>query len=146
MKVDISQTSGHMQIDPGDIDLLGLHQKGKLYLDLSLPLAFRLGVFFFIKVTYAVRIIMNKNGHNALLNYIDDLIYCGLPSTISRSYQFLLDLLQELGLYISNMKLCPPRSYAWVYYSTPLIELCQFLIVSYRKFAKYVIVVRIREW
>ena len=51
---------------------------------------------------------MSKNGHNALLNYIDDLIYCGLPSTIDSSYQFLLDLLQDLGLDISIKKLCPP--------------------------------------
>ena len=53
---------------------------------------------------------MNKNGQYALLNYIDDLIYCGLPSTISTSYQFLLDLLQELGLDISHKKLCPPST------------------------------------
>ena len=53
---------------------------------------------------------MNKNGHNALLNYIDDLIYCGLPSIISTSYQFLLDLLQDLGLDINHKKLCPPRT------------------------------------
>ena len=53
---------------------------------------------------------MNKNGHNALSNYIDDLIYCGLPSTIDQSYQFLLDLLQELRLDISVKKLCPPST------------------------------------
>ena len=53
---------------------------------------------------------MNKNGHNALLNYIDDLIYCRLPSTISTSYQFLLGLLQDLGLDISHKKLCPPST------------------------------------
>ena len=34
--------------------------------------------------------------------------YCGLPSNIGHSYQFLLDLLQDLGLDISVTKLCPP--------------------------------------
>ena len=34
-------------------------------------------------------------------NYIDDLIYCGLPSKIDSAYQFLIELLQELGLDIS---------------------------------------------
>ena len=53
---------------------------------------------------------MNKNGHNALINYIDDLIYCGLPSNIGYSYQFLLNLLQELRLDISAKKLCPPST------------------------------------
>ena len=53
---------------------------------------------------------MKKNGHNALLNYNDDLIYCGLPSNIGHSYNFLLDLLQDLGLAISVKKLCPPST------------------------------------
>ena len=109
-KVDISRAFRHIRIDPGDIDLLGLQHRDKLYLDLSLPFGYRLGAFFFSKISDAVRYIMNKNGHNALVNYIDDLIYCGLPSNIGSSYQFLLDLLQELGLDISAKKLCPPST------------------------------------
>ena len=42
------------------------------------------------------------------MNYIDGLIYCGLPSTVDQSYHFLLNLLQDLGLNISHKKLCPP--------------------------------------
>ena len=64
----------HIRTDPGDIDLLGLQHKGKLYLDLSLPFRFRLGAFLFIKISDSVRFIVNKNGYNALLNYINDLI------------------------------------------------------------------------
>ena len=51
---------------------------------------------------------MNINGHNALMNYIDDLIYWALPSKIHKAYQFLLILLAELGLNISQKKLHPP--------------------------------------
>ena len=51
---------------------------------------------------------MAKHGLTALMNYIDDLIYCGLPSTIDASHHFLLNLLQDLGLDISHKKLCPP--------------------------------------
>ena len=109
-KVDISRAFRHIRIDPGDIDLLGLQHRDKLYLDLSFPFGYRLGAFFFSKISDAVRYIMNKNGHNALMNYIDDLIYCGLPSNIGHSYQFLLDLLQDLGLDISTKKLCPPAT------------------------------------
>ena len=108
-KVNISRAFRHIRIDPGDIDLLGLH-RDKLYLDLSLPFGYRLGAFFFSKISDAVRFIMNKNGHNALINYIDDLIYRGLPSNIGYSYNFLLDLLQDLGLDISVKKLCPPST------------------------------------
>ena len=108
--MDISRAFRHIRINPGDIDLLGLQHRGKLYLDLSLPFGFRFGAYFFSKISDSVRFIMNKNGHNVISNYIDDLIYCGLPSTISTSYQFLLDLLQDLGLDISHKKLCPPST------------------------------------
>ena len=50
---------------------------------------------------------MAENGHNALLNYIDDLIYSDLPSSIHSSYQYLLNLLQDLGLNISRKTVCP---------------------------------------
>ena len=107
-KVDISRAFRQLKVDPGDIDLLGLQHRDQLYLDLSLPFAYRLGSFFFSKISDSIRFIMAKNGHNALLNYIDDLIYCGLPSNINQSYEFLLNLLQDLGLDISYKKLCPP--------------------------------------
>ena len=65
-----------------------------------------------MKISDAVHYIMNNNGHNSMLNYIDDLIYTALPSTIHNSYQFLLNLLQQLGLDISNKKLHPPSTQA----------------------------------
>ena len=111
-KVDISRAFHHIQIVLGDIDLLGLQHQGKYFIDLSLPFGYKLGSFFFMKVSDAVRYIMKNNGHNSLLNYIDDLIYTALPSTINNSYQFLLDLLQQLGLDISTKKLHPPSTQA----------------------------------
>ena len=108
-KVDISRAFRHLRIDPGDIDLLGiLHQD--LLLDGSLPFGFRLGSGFFERCSDAIRFIMKQHNHNALLNYIDDLIYIGLPSTIHDSYQFLLSLLQDLGLEVSDSKLVPPST------------------------------------
>ena len=111
-KVDISRAFRHIRIDPGDIDLLGLQHQGKYFIDLSLPFGFKLGSFFFMKISDAVRYSMNKNGHNSLLNYIDDLIYTALPSKIYHSYHFLLDLLQQLGLDVSTKKLHPPSTQA----------------------------------
>ena len=111
-KVDISRAFRHIRIDPGDIDLLGLQHQGKYFIDLSLPFGYKLGSFFFMKISDAVHYIMNNNGHNSLLNYIDDLIYTALPSTIHNSYQFLLDLLQQLGLDVSTKKLHPPSTQA----------------------------------
>ena len=53
---------------------------------------------------------MKKFGYPNLLNYIDDLIYIGLPSDIHTFYQFLLQLLQDLGLEISTNKLVAPST------------------------------------
>ena len=53
---------------------------------------------------------MNKNGFPGLHNYIDDLINCGLLVNIHKPYQFLMSLLQDLGLAISEKKLCPPST------------------------------------
>ena len=47
---------------------------------------------------------MKIHGYDNLMNYIDDLIYIGLPSKIHHSYQF-LSLLQDLGLQVSQSKL-----------------------------------------
>ena len=99
-KVDISRAFRHIRIDPGDIDLLGLHHEGSYYIDLALPFGFHLVSFFFSKLSNGVCYIMKKYGHNALLNYLDDLIYCGLPSNIDQAYECLIRLLVELGLDI----------------------------------------------
>ena len=107
-KVDISRAFRQIRIDPGDIDLLGLTHRDQWYLDLSLPFGFRLGAFFFQKLSDAIRYIMQQQGFPYLQNYIDDLIYIGLPSSVDQAYHTLLHLLQELGLEISIKKLNPP--------------------------------------
>ena len=53
---------------------------------------------------------MAQNGFPNLFNYIDDLIYTGLPSEIHSSFTFLKELLAELGLDISPKKLVPPST------------------------------------
>ena len=108
-KVDISRAFRHITIDPRDLDLLGL-KHGSYYLDGSLAFGFRHGSFYFQKCSDAIRYIMKKFGYPNLLNYIDDLIYIGLPSNIEAFYKCLLYLLQDLGLEISENKLVAPST------------------------------------
>ena len=91
LKPDISGAFRHVCIDLGDLDFTF---KEKFYLDLMLPFGFHLSLFF-SKLSNSIRYIMAKYGHPYLSNYIDDLIYCGLPSKIDSAYQFLLNLLQK---------------------------------------------------
>ena len=66
--------------------------------------------FFLEKVTDSIRYIMREHGFYNLFNYVDDLIYCDLPSKIHEAYEFLLKLLPELGLDINKKKLVPPTT------------------------------------
>ena len=111
-KIDISCAFRHIRIDPVDLDLLGL-KYDQLFIDCTLPFGFRHGSVFFQRCTDAVWFIMKNNFHFPYLyNYIDDLIYTGLPHDICRSYNTLIALLQELGLEISQSKLVSPTTTA----------------------------------
>ena len=109
-KIDISRAFRQIKIDPADIDLLGLQFQDQYFLDQSVAFGFRHGSLIFQRCTDAIRHIMKENGFPHLFNYIDDLIYTGLPSDIHSSFQFLKDLLLELGLDISVKKLVPPST------------------------------------
>ena len=104
--VDISRAYRHIKINPRDLNMLGL-KHNSYYLDGSLAFGFRHGSFFFQKCSDAIRYIMKEFGYLNLMNYIDNLIYIGLPS-VQASYQCLLDLLQQLGLEISQKNLVAP--------------------------------------
>ena len=101
-KIDISRAFCHLRIDPGDLDLLGL-KHGSYYIDGTLAFGFRHGSVFFQRCTDAVwYIIDHKLGYPNLQNYIDDLIYPGLPHEIYEAYASLLNLLKDLGLEVSQ--------------------------------------------
>ena len=54
----------------------------------SVPFGYRHGSIFFEKLTDSIRYIMRKHGFNNLFNYVNDLIYCDLPSKIYEAYKF----------------------------------------------------------
>ena len=110
-KIDKSRAFRQLRIDPGDLDLLGIKHKD-YYIDGTLPFGFRLGSVFFQRCLDAIRFIMKQHGFNNLFNYIDDLIYVGLPHEIHKSFKFLQEVLLDLGLEISSSKLVPPTKSA----------------------------------
>ena len=69
-KVDISRAFSHIQIDPRDIDLLGLRHK-HTFLDVMF------GLIFFTCCSDALHHIMRQHDFTGLWNYIDYLIYTG---------------------------------------------------------------------
>ena len=109
-KIDISRAFHHIKVDPGDIDLLGIKFGNQYFLNCSLAFGFRHGSLIFQHCTDAIRYIMAEHGYPLLFNYIDDLIYTGLPSQMDASFNFLKNLLVDLVLDISPKKLVPPST------------------------------------
>ena len=109
-KIDISRAFCQIKADPGDIDLLGFKFQTNYFLDLSVAFGYRNGSQIFQRCMDAIRFIMAQHGFPYLYNYIDDLIYTGLPSEIHKSYKLLTELLGKLGLDISVKKLVPPST------------------------------------
>ena len=107
-KIDISRAFRQIKVDPGDIDLLGFKFQNDYFLDLSVAFGYRNGSQIFQRCTDAIRFNMAQHGFPYLYNYIDDLIYTGLPSEIHKSDTFFTELLGKLGLVISVKKLIPP--------------------------------------
>ena len=109
-KIDISRAFRHLRVDPADIDLLGLQVDQHHFLDASTPFGHRNGSLFSQRCSDGIRYIMASHGFPDLFNYIDDLIYVGLPSKIDAPFEFLMSLLSELGLEVSTKKLVPPST------------------------------------
>ena len=107
-KVDISRAFRHVPIDPGDLDLLGLHWEG-YFLDQFLPFGFKHGSSIFQRLSDVMRYIMSLEGHQ-VWNYIDDFLCVSLLSKITTIYGRLQVLLQELCLTVSTKKLVPPAT------------------------------------
>ena len=107
-KIDISRAFRHIKVDPLDYDLLGLHWRD-VYVDTCVPFGSRHGSQIFQRVSDAVRHIMRRHGHK-FINYVDDYIGFGVPSNATASFDLLFDLLQKLGLTVSQKKLVPPTT------------------------------------
>ena len=108
-KVDISRAFRQLKVHTGDNNLLGL-KLDSYYIDESVPFGYRHGSIFFEKVRDGIRFIMRKHGFPDLFNYVDDIIYCGTPSKIHPAFQFLVNLLYQLGLILNSKKLVSPTT------------------------------------
>ena len=105
-KIDISRAFRHIKVDPLDYNLLGLQWR-HVYVDTCVPFGSRHGSQIFQRVSDAVRFMMRRAGHS-VINYVG----CGVPSDAKRSYDHLYDLLDRLGLTVSQKKLVPPSTSA----------------------------------
>ena len=102
-KVNISSAFRHIRIAP-------LTYWEYIIMTPMLPFDFRHGSTFFHNCCDTICHIMCQHGFPYFWNYIDELIYTDLPSQIYNAYQFLINLLSELGLDVSKEKLVAPAT------------------------------------
>ena len=109
-KIDISRAFRHIKVDPLDYNHLGLHWR-HVYVNTCVPFGSRNGSQIFQRIRDPVRFMMRHAGHG-VVNYVDNYVGFGIPSDAKCSYDHLYDLLDRLGLTISQRKLVPPSTSA----------------------------------
>ena len=90
-KVDDIRAFRHIKIDPYDFDLLGLKWRDATYFDTQI----------FQRLRDAVHFKMCDARYD-VINYVNDFVGVSMPNIIKRSFDYLRNLLQELGLGVSN--------------------------------------------
>ena len=104
-KIDISRAFRHIKVGPLEYDLLDLHWHD-VYVDACVPFGSRHGSQIFQCISNTVRHIVCRHGHK-VINYVDDYVGFGVPSDAKASFDFLFDLLQRLGLTVSQKEIGP---------------------------------------
>ena len=109
-KIDINRAFRHVKIDPLDYDLLGLFWE-ESYIDTCLPFGTRHGTQIFQRLSDSIRYILKTRGF-PIINYVDDFVGFGTPSEAKLAFDQLYEIVQDLGLTISQKKLVPPSTKA----------------------------------
>ena len=88
--------------------MLGLYLEG-VYFDSCLPFGFKHGPAIFQRINDAIKLIMSKSNFH-VTNYIDDIIGHSVCSEAMNSFNYLKNLLLELGFEISEKKIVTPST------------------------------------
>ena len=107
-KIDINRAFRHVKIDPLDYDLLGLFWE-ESYIGTCLPFGTRHGTQIFQRLSDSIRYILKTRGF-PIINYVDDFVGFGTPSEAKLVFDQLYEIVQDLGLTISQKKLIPPST------------------------------------
>ena len=106
-KRDLKRAYRQLPVDPGDTHLLGYKWRGHLYFDRVLTMGIRSAAYICMRTTNALAFICKEMGVD-ILNYLDDLAGCEIPSISNDAYDKLGLVLQQCGIDESVEKACPP--------------------------------------
>lgn len=106
-KRDLKRAYRQLNVDPGDIHLLGYKWKNHIYFDKVLAMGLRSSAHICMRTTNAIKFMCQKHGLS-ILNYIDDLAGCEYPEKSEHAFMWLGSLLENCGFEESIEKATPP--------------------------------------
>lgn len=106
-KKDLKRAYRWVNVDFGDVHLLGYKIDDKFYFDLVLPNGIRSGAYIMQRVSTALKYIFQQEGYD-LENFLDDLASCELEDEAFVAYDSLGKIIAKVGLKEAEEKACPP--------------------------------------
>ena len=109
-KVDLANAYKQIFIDPKDYNLLGFRWRDGIFLELAFPFGLRSSALNCQRLTSAVAYLYKCQQGTTLINYLDDLGSAEDPACAQEAFDFLVQLLEDLGLETSPLKMAPPSA------------------------------------
>ena len=106
-KRDLKHYYRQIFVDPEDIPKLGYQFDNFLYFDATLPMGMTSLCYIAQRVSNAISFLMEKAGYSCV-NYIDDLGGADTSEKATMAFDYLGDLLHEIGILESASKATPP--------------------------------------
>lgn len=127
-KKDLKRAYRWINVDFGDVHLLGYKIGEEFYFDLVLPNGLRSAAYIMQRVSSALRFIFQQEGYD-LANFLDDLGSCEIESEAWQAYDTLGEIITRVGLKESLEKACPP-SEEMVFLGTGLNTISMTLFIT----------------
>ena len=93
-------------VDPGDIPKLGYQFDSYLFFDATLPMGMTSSCYVAQRVSNTISFLREKAGYSCV-NYIDDLGGADTPEKATQAFDYLGDLLHNIGILESTAKATP---------------------------------------
>ena len=106
-KTDLKKYYRQIFYDPGCVHLVGFRVEDLFYWDISLSMGLRIACYIAQRISSALMYIYLKKGYSGL-NYLDDLASAAACSRAWAAYESLYKMLEELCIWESTHKRCPP--------------------------------------
>ena len=112
-KINLKDAFRLIPVNPSDWNLLGIHWKGKFYVDTCLPFGLRSAPYLFNRLSEAIYWTLTNNyGVQHLLHYLDDFLTAGPANSAicSQNLNAMLSLCEKINSPVKSSKIEGPST------------------------------------